>query len=64
MRELIEWVENHKGPDSQLIKNNKEALRTIKHRLTIERQGKELYDFGLGKRELPMTAVRRKLEEM
>ncbi|KAJ9607570.1 hypothetical protein H2200_007648 [Cladophialophora chaetospira] len=64
VRELVDWVEDHKGPESQLIKNNKEALRTIKNYLTIGREGRESYDFGLGKKELPMTAVRRKLEEI
>lgn len=58
-RSLVEWVDEHGGPQSDLILDNKKAIRDLRDHLVNHRHN---YDFG--KKGLPMAEVRRKLEAL
>lgn len=58
-RSLVEWVDEHCGPESDLRLDNKKAIRDLREYLFKHRHN---YDFG--KKGLSMAEVRRKLEAL
>ena len=53
-RELLEWVDARRGPQSPLITNEKEAIRSLTELLDTNHE--------FGKKRLPTAEVRRKLD--
>ncbi|KAJ9607574.1 hypothetical protein H2200_007652 [Cladophialophora chaetospira] len=65
-RALLDWVDVHKGPNGELVKDNKEAIRELRDYLvdSLDSSGEKRYHFGTSKNALPMTEIRRKLDSL
>ncbi len=65
-RELLRLVDARRGPESLLIKDNKEAIRNLRDSLinSLDASGIKKYDFGDGRNALPMTEIRRTIDSL
>ena len=61
-REILEWINEHKGHESELIMDEKEALRHLRNSLEGTHGGVKKYDFG--RKQLSMAEVRRKIDSL